>query len=165
MHLRLSHTPLLLLAALPAASPLRADPVNDARAGIQAAYDQICGDFERRDIDDAMGFFAPDYCATDEHGRPISRDETRRQFLDLNGTITSLHCHWTLGAVTPVPGGALADMDMCSDGTGRKKVMFFHVNGTFTSEMRVRDTWADTPQGWRLKRRTILLHDTQTRPG
>ncbi len=166
MHLCLSRTlPLIALAV--AAGPLRADASSPAaaRAGIKAAYDQICTDFGQRDIGGAMSFFAPDYVATDEHGKLISRDETRRQYLDLDSNITSLHSHWTLGSVTPVPGGFLADMDMRSDGTGRKKVMFFHVNGTFTSEMRVRDLWADTPQGWRIERRTILLHQTETHPG
>ncbi len=158
---------LLLLLSVPVAGPLRADapPLAAARSGIQAAYDQICADFGRRDIGDAMSYFAPDYVATDEHGQLISRDETERQFQDLDDHITSLHSHWNLGAVAPTANGVMAEMDMLSDGTGRKKVMFFYVNGKFTSEMRVRDLWVDTPQGWRIKRRTILVHDTQTHPG
>jgi hypothetical protein len=167
MHYRLFRIgPLLAAATLSLTCSLRADAPTPAaaRAEIQGAYNQLCADFEARSLGSAMNFFTPDFMATDEHGKQISRDQTMRQYQDLDNTITSMQSHWNLGTVTPVPGGDVVEMDMFSNGTGRKKVLFFHVNGTFTSEMRVRDFWVDTPQGWRIKRRTILLHQTQTHP-
>lgn len=146
----------------PAASSAAPSP---AQSTIHGMYDQINAAFMRRDVGGVMTYFTPDYTATDTNGDRLNRDQTRRRYQDQLGQIRSIQGRFTIQRFVPVPGGAWAEMQMHSAGTGEKRVLFARVHGTFTNDFHSRDLWVKTPQGWRLKYRLILQDDTRTHRG
>jgi len=138
-----------------------APPVNASRAAIQAAYDQFSAAFDAHDLDRFMSFFSSDYTSTDPKGKPVSRDQTIKQFKEKRDQILTMRCQYAIQNLSQTADGVLVEMKMHSDGTGQKRVMFMKVRGTFTNDTIVRDLWVNTADGWRLKRRQTLQDDTR----
>ena len=151
----------LTLSALPA-RPVAAASTADA---IRAVYGQINSDFQQRDLNRAMSLFTPDYALTDESGKKLNRAQAIQDYRDTMHDVRSMQTTFDLVSVTPVSGGAWAEMKMHSQGTGQKRVLFARIRGTFTNDLHVRDFWVPTPQGWRLKYRQTLQDETHTHPG
>jgi ketosteroid isomerase-like protein len=148
--------PLAVSGAMPAAS-LAAD----ASPGIQGAYDRINAAFDARDFDRFASYFSSDFTAVDPDGKTVTRAETLRQFRERRDRIVTLHSRYVVQSLTPAEDGVMAEMKMHTDGTGRKKVLFATLKGTFTNDLLVRDLWVNTASGWRLKRRQILQDETR----
>jgi len=161
----------LLACALPACTLPLSAPASAAPSAMQTQstihglYEQINAAFQRRDVGGVMAYFTPDYTATDPNGDRLSRDQTRRRYQDQLGQIKTIQGRFTIRRFVPTPGGAWAEMQMHTDGTGEKRILFAHVRGTFTNDFHSRDLWVKTPQGWRLKYRQILQDDTRTHRG
>jgi len=131
-----------------------------APAGIRAAYEQINAALAQHDLARALSYFAPDYTLEDGRGASLTRAQAQRLYQERVGQIKTLQCRYVVGAITPAPGGAWAEMRAHSEGTGEKRVLFARLRGRFTNELRVRDLWINTPQGWRLKYRRTLQDET-----
>ncbi len=156
------------LAALPlCALPARPVPatVTGTADAIRAMYSQINAELPRRDLDGAMSLFTPDYALIDEKGKKLTRAQAIQDYRDTMRDVRSMQTTFNLVSLTPVSGGAWADMKMYSQGTGQKRVLFTRIRGTFTNDLHVRDFWVPTPQGWRLKYRQTLQDETRTHPG
>ena len=138
-----------------------APPVNTSRAAIQSAYDQFSAAFDAHDLDRFMSFFSPDYTGIDPKGKPVSREQTIKQFKEKRNQILTMRCLYTIQNLSQTADGVLVEMKMHSDGTGQKRVIFMKVRGTFTNDTVVRDLWVNTADGWRLKRRQTLRDDTR----
>lgn len=132
---------------------------------IRAVYGQINDAFQQRDMNRAMSLFTPDYTLTDEKGKKLSRAQAIQDYRDTMRDVRSMQTTFDLVGVTPVSGGAWAEMKMHSVGTGQKQILFARIRGTFTNDLHVRDLWVPTPQGWRLKYRQTLQDETHTHPG
>ncbi len=154
-----------LAAASLCAGAVRPAPAASTADAIRAVYGQINEELQRRDLNGAMSLFTPDYSLTDENGKKLSRAQAIQDYRDTMRDVRSMQTTFDLMRVTPISGGAWAEMKMHSSGTGQKRVLFARIRGTFTNDLHVRDLWVPTPQGWRLKYRQTLQDETHTRPG
>ena len=147
------------------AAPKTSAPADSGRASILAAYDQINADFLHREIPQVMTYFTADYTELSPQGKTADKEQTRRRYQEEQGQITTMQTRYTFQSLTPTAAGTQVEMRMHSDGTGVKRILFARLHGTFTNDLRVRDLWVDTPQGWRLKHRQTLEDQTHTHPG
>lgn len=170
MKFPLSHPRLLGAAALAFAlscvPPVAAEAPATALPGIRASYDGVDAAFHSRDLTRAMSYFTPDYTAFTEKGSRMDREQQRKQYADRMKQMKTWQTHYDIQKLTPLSHGEmLVALQMHCDGTGEKRILFAHVKGTFTNDFRARDLWVNTPDGWRLKSRTVLQDDTRTHPG
>jgi hypothetical protein len=154
-----------LLGAAPArpseaSAPAQAAPSNAAQDDIRAAYEQINAAMTQHDLPRALAYFAPDYTLENGSEGTLNRAQAQRLYQERMGQIKTLQCRYVVSRITPVPGGAWAEMRAHSEGTGEKRLLFARLQGRFTNELWVRDLWISTPQGWRLKCRRTLQDET-----
>ena len=148
-------------AAKPSASSVRLPAAQpSAVVGIRTAYEQINAALAQRDLARALSYFTPDYTLEDGQEARLTRAQAQRLYQERMSRIKTLQCRYVVGAITPAPGGAWAEMRAHSEGTGEKRLLFARLQGRFTNELWVRDLWVNTPQGWRLKYRRTLQGET-----
>ena len=150
------------LPAQPLAAHGPTTPSNTAYSAIQAAYEDMGASFQAHDLNRFMEHFRADYIDIDENGRHLTREQTRQGYQDQLRQLKSIQSRYVVKAVQETPTGTLVEMRLQSKGTGEKRILFAKIRGHFTDDLRVRDLWVNTPQGWRLQRRMTLKDDLST---
>lgn len=152
-------------SAAPKVQPDQAPGESPTLIGIRSAYDLMHDAFEDRNLTLAMSCFAPDYAAADEKGARISREQEQQIFRERMAQVRSAQSHYTIESLTRTTAGTWAEMRMHTEGIGIKRVLFARVRARFQNDLRVRDLWVSTPQGWHLKYRQTLQDETHLSPG
>ena len=147
-----------LLKAAPAAQQ------STTQAAISVAYDAINAAFDRRDLPSMMSYFTTDYIDIDEKGVWRGKDQERSDYEKRLGQIKTIQSRYTIDSLTPTATGILVEMHLHSSGIGEKRVLFAKLHGAFTNDLRVRDLWMNTPQGWRLQHRQTIQNDLKVHP-
>lgn len=147
-------------------SPAAPAPVSAAtQSAIKAAYAAINTAFAGHDLTRFMLFFAPDYTVVDENGVVYSKEQTRRQYADQLKQMKTMQSRFTVENFTPTGSGIEVLMTLHTQGTGEKHVLFLHLKGKYSDDLKVHDLWVQTPQGWRIHSRKTLADKLVTRPG
>ena len=149
------------LAIVLASAASAATPLDSARPAILAGYDGLSVAFTQHDLNRFMTYFTPDYTVVDEKGHRFTREETRKQYAGQLAQIKSMQSRYTVGGLSPAPGGVLVEMRMHSSGVGEKRILFAKFHANYTDDLWVRDTWVNTAQGWRIRTRQTLQDKMQ----
>lgn len=149
------------LAIVLASAASAATPSDSARPAILAGYDGLSVAFTQHDLNRFMTYFTPDYTVVDEKGHRFTREETRKQYAGQLAQIKSMQSRYTVGGLSPAPGGVLVEMRMHSSGVGEKRILFAKFHANYTDDLWVRDTWVNTAQGWRIRTRQTLQDKMQ----
>ena len=123
---------------------------------IQSAYAQMTAAFVDNHLERSLIFFADDYRQVDPKGHSLDRDGARKKFQSERNQIRTVQSQCSIVSMASDSDGVHVEMTTHSFGTGAKHVLFFNIPGTFTNDLRVLDLWVSTPDGWRLKSRTML---------
>ena len=120
------------------------------RRAIRAAYRDRNDAFGRKDINDYMAFFAPDYVVINEHGERPAWPTLRRVFGYFFQIARESSIQTTILSVVPKAGGVIVNTKEHMEITLVRPAD--HQVGHIVEDRRNRDFWVRKSDGWQLKR-------------
>ncbi len=142
---------LVLLAwmlTLPTAAA-RADAAGEARKAIRAQYQRINAAIEKQDVDAIARLLTPDFRLTGG-GDTVNRAEYKTMVKQGFQTVYDMKASTAIESFTLQGNQAIVVTRQIQ--SGKARVTNAPQNRAVTVVMKLRDTWAKTPQGWLLRR-------------
>lgn len=126
------------------------------RAAIETAYNDMTSAFAADKLCRAGALMTDDYRQIDDRGRGVDKAGAIKEFQAKRNMVRSFQSRLSITSVIAQADGVHVEMATHSWGTGVERILFFSVKGPYTYDLRVKDVWVKTPQGWRLKFRQKL---------